>query len=477
MKAHQSENIFKVLKQLKSMTAMEFVRKFTSQSISLICAIVLSLMAALPVIVSLIYREPVEVIGSLTDKEAIQLINIYTLGSLWCQALLYLGFALGLIAVLVCARGIDGRKLPDILHRARLRAALLPLGLLVMLLWSILSALLSGNLRQCFLGDEYRHEGIVTYCLYAVVFIGAIQVSEKHMKWVAEVLCAVCAITGILVITGGRVLPSLFFVDTELRAAMFHNNNHYGYFLAICFPVCFGLILDEQNPTIFQRILRWGEYWLICNAIAYCSCRGSFLGIAAAMIGWDISVYILHKQKWKKCLALNSIFVITILLLHTESTILDRMWNLMKEVDSVQQTQNPGMIEEMGSGRGILWKYGIQFALEKPLFGYGPDNLGYMYSSIQRDLADRPHNELIQFAASLGFPALICYITAIGSHAASFLRCFRRLSVFHLALFASVGSYLVSSMFGNTMYYTTPYYIMMLAFTYRICNPADTERT
>lgn len=458
------------------MTAMEFIRKFTSQSISLICAVVLSLMAALPVIVSLIYREPADIIGSLTDKEAIQLINIYTLGSQWCQALLYLGFALGLMAVLVCARRVDKGKLQDIFRRERLRSALLPWALLLMLLWSILSALLSGNLRQCFLGDEYRHEGIVTYCLYAVVFIGAIQVSQKHMRWVAEVLCAVCAITGILVITGGRIIPGLFFVDMELRAAMFHNNNHYGYFLAICFPVCFGVILDEQNPTIFQRILRWVEYWLICNAIAYCSCRGSFLGIAAAMIGWDISVCILHKQKWKKCLALNIVFILTILLLHTESTIMDRMSSLMMEVDAVQQEQTSNTIEGMGSGRGILWKYGIQFALEKPLFGYGPDNLGHLYSAVQSGLADRPHNELIQFAASLGFPALICYITAIGSHAASFLRCFRRLSVFHLALFASVGSYIVSSMFGNTMYYTTPYYIMMLAFTYRICNPADTER-
>ena len=34
---------------------------------------------------------------------------------------------------------------------------------------------------------------------------------------------------------------------------------------------------------------------------------------------------------------------------------------------------------------------------------------------------------------------------------------------------ASVWSYLVSSMFGNTMYYTTPYFYLLLSMTYRAC--------
>ena len=151
------------------------------------------------------------------------------------------------MAALICAKRIDEGNFKDAFLRDSARASLLPIGLLLMLLWSIPSALLSGNLHQCILGDEYRHEGVLTYFLYALIFIGALQLSEKQMRWVTEILCATCAITGILVITGGRIFQGLFFVDVELRAAMFHNSNHYGYFLAICFPICFGLVLEKKN--------------------------------------------------------------------------------------------------------------------------------------------------------------------------------------------------------------------------------------
>lgn len=482
MKRSQRERVVSAVKKFSTMSATEFVRWFPSQWISLINTGLLILTALLPVLVSLIFQEPLKE-SNLIDIDATNLLNMYAFSAFWYQAILYLGFALGLMAVLVFVRNMENKKFLRCFQWNRIKTSLLPVGLLMMLVWSIPSALLSSNPKLSFLGDGYRHEGVLTYCVYALVFAGALQVSEKHMRWVAEALCATCAFTGILVITGGQVVPGIFYlnkIDNGIRAAMFHNSNHYGYFLAICFPVCFGLILEEQKTSIFRKIARLAECWLICNAIVFSNCRGSFLAVTAAVIGWNISVFILHKPKWKKCLALDLLFVLTILVFYTENSMLDRMHILGKELVQVQQeeinTQVASSIDTIGTNRVLLWRYGIQFALEKPLFGYGLDNLGYKYAVIRNKTFDRPHNELIQFAAYLGIPALIFYVTAIGSHVAAFFRSFRRLSVFHLALFASVGSYLVSSMFGNTMYYTTPYYIMMLAFTYRICNPQCNEK-
>ena len=59
-------------------------------------------------------------------------------------------------------------------------------------------------------------------------------------------------------------------------------------------------------------------------------------------------------------------------------------------------------LNAIGSGRGILLKNAILFANQKPIFGYGPDNLGQAYFDKGITNNDRPHNELIQFAASLG---------------------------------------------------------------------------
>ena len=263
---------------------------------------------------------------------------------------------------------------------------------------------------------------------------------------------------------------------------MFHQYNHYGYFLAICFPVCFGLALQDGKVRLPLRLLRLGEFWLICNAVAFNSVRGSFVAILAALAGWNLAVLIGHRSQWKRLLLLDLVFAVTILWLNTGSTLLERMDFLFREVGQVQQSlpsaaegELTAAIDNLGTERVLLWRLGIQFALEKPLFGYGPDNLGQLYSAVRYNLPDRPHNELIQFAASLGFPALAFYLTAIGSLVTAFFRSFRRLSLFDLALFASVGGYLVSSMFGNTMYYTTPYYIMMLAFTWQICKNRRAE--
>lgn len=65
--------------------------------------------------------------------------------------------------------------------------------------------------------------------------------------------------------------------------------------------------------------------------------------------------------------------------------------------------------------------------------------------------------------------ALIFYLAGLWSHCNAFLRSVNRLSVLELALFAGIVSYLVGSMFGNTMYYTTPYFYLFLGATYRAC--------
>ncbi len=471
-----------IWKQLNEMTARDFIRWVPAQYISLFTAVVLSVIAATPVLISLFFREPTEYLAYLMDGAEDNLLYTYVFGAQWYQMLLMLGFLTALVSVLVIVRRIDSGGLRTLLKPDRIRENLLPTGLVLMLLWSVLSALLSGNPKVCFLGDDYRQEGVLTYFLYAALFIAAMQLTEKHMKWVAEVLCATCAFSGILVITGGKLIPGLFYLEQDLRAAMFHQYNHYGYFLAICFPISFGLALQDGKAALPLRVFRIGSFWLICNAIAFNSVRGSFVAILVALFGWNLAVLIDHRSHWKRLLLLDLLFTLTILGLNTGSTLLERMDFLFREVEQVSQSlptageaEITAAIDNLGTERVLLWRLGIQFALEKPIFGYGPDNLGHLYGAVRYNLPDRPHNELIQFAASLGFPALIFYVTAIGSHVAAFFRSFRKLSIFHLALFASAGCYLVSSMFGNTMYYTTPYYFMMLAFTHRICTRTESE--
>jgi O-antigen ligase len=121
-------------------------------------------------------------------------------------------------------------------------------------------------------------------------------------------------------------------------------------------------------------------------------------------------------------------------------------------------------VNSAGTGRWILWMNGLKFISEKPVLGYGPDNLGKQYAKVKIS-TDRPHNELIQFAASLGIPAAIFYIIAIGSYFLVFLKLRKRASTLEIAILCAVIAYLASSMFGNTMYYTSPFFFMILGLS------------
>ena len=107
------------------------------------------------------------------------------------------------------------------------------------------------------------------------------------------------------------------------------------------------------------------------------------------------------------------IFIGAILHFNTGSTLLDRMVLLAHQLEASREST--AALNNLGSNRWFLWRLGVKYALEKPLFGYGPENLGHLYYTISPDLSDRPHNELIQIAASLGIPALGFYLVGLGS--------------------------------------------------------------
>ena len=136
--------------------------------------------------------------------------------------------------------------------------------------------------------------------------------------------------------------------------------------------------------------------------------------------------------------------------------------NLLFGINSIINSDENA--EFAGSGRWRLWVNGIKFVFEKPLFGYGPENLGYRY--LMEDIKlDRPHNEIIQFAASLGVPAALFYIAALLIHFRNLFRYRKQASVLCIGLYSVVFTYFVSSMFGNTMFYTSPFYFMILGLS------------
>lgn len=129
-----------------------------------------------------------------------------------------------------------------------------------------------------------------------------------------------------------------------------------------------------------------------------------------------ILLLLLGKRKKKKSIIIVIIAFIFVSLLgnitseNVASKNISTFFNDISKVVTKDKESNE--FKKTGSGRMRLWMQGLQFISEKPILGYGPENLGDKYLKCGITM-DRPHNLLIQLATNSGLPGLLLYMSAI----------------------------------------------------------------
>ena len=84
-----------------------------------------------------------------------------------------------------------------------------------------------------------------------------------------------------------------------------------------------------------------------------------------------------------------------------------------------------GISDSAGSGRIFIWKLAFKLIPKYPLIGSGPDT--FLYASAAQEIEDvytifkkshvfmdKAHNEYLQYAVTVGIPALIIYLLFVG---------------------------------------------------------------
>ena len=74
---------------------------------------------------------------------------------------------------------------------------------------------------------------------------------------------------------------------------------------------------------------------------------------------------------------------------------------------------------------------------------------------------DRAHNILLQVSSSIGIPGLIIHIGIIIFIALKCLKIIKKDNVYMMIYFTAF-CYFISSMFGNSMFYTSPYFALLM---------------
>ena len=350
---------------------------------------------------------------------------------------------------------------PDI---KKIRNNILPLCLVLLLLWSLISAFLSKNLSTSFFGSPFRKEGFFAYLAYAGLFcMTAFIKNEKSVRSVLFCHTSAASLVSLLSLCG----------LLEKDIGVFNNQNHYGYYLCMMLPLALGLFISSDKKYGFIYLI---EAMLLTSGLIFCGSMGPFLAVVISVVCFTVFTAILHKKRlWRLLLGVALCALSGIVSAIGSWDIGADMAKMASDIgvaaakiggDTTQETEEA--FNKIGSSRGVLWRYAWQFACERPIFGYGPDCFFDLYYLKTGVLNQRPHNEFLQIAASLGFPALGFYLAGLGSLFVRFIKRFKALSPLQLTLFVCVLSYLISSFFGNTMYYTSPYFFMLLGFCFNL---------
>lgn len=342
-----------------------------------------------------------------------------------------------------------------------------------MLILMLLSTLRNGFTDQALFGDLYRSESLFSFIVYLTIyyFVSSLIDSErvKHV-----LLNGLLAVVGLVAAASLLQLAAIqtgipFFSLPYFKAGhlllgvvgIYQNANHYGYVLAL--SVALSGALFACTAKVLARSLYLALFMLFTAVLVLNDTFGSWLAAFSALL-FLISFFLVRDKKLRCSTVILLGIFIAVSHITAPGQVLNNVSILSRDtmyiLGNVQGHVSSTVAGRAGTGRLKLWKASASLILQRPILGYGVDGIA---APLTAEFGkDRPHNEFLQYAAFFGIPALLCYLSALFSVWSNFWKQRHTASVCTIAAFTAAFGYLVSSCFGNTMYYTTPLFFIML---------------
>ncbi len=308
-------------------------------------------------------------------------------------------------------------------------------------------------------GHPYMYESIYSYMTYPVVyfFCGMFVSSAKMKRGLLYVLLFTAIPQNVLVLVDKWFTPIKYFVGGGEAMAVFHNSNHYGYYLVIVIIVSSILFVYENK--IAWKIFDAVSALLGTMALIVSDILGAYLAVAVVL--FCFAIYCRRKEKarfWYSIGILGGFILVTFIMGLWYPTVTSNFTSIFIDLGAL--IDDPLESDSVGSGRWALWKGTVQHMSESPLLGFGVEGLLNTYG------VGTPHNEFLQYAEFFGIPAMLLYLSAVLVIIFTVLKYSERFSKMTLVCFCASVGYLIGSFFGVTIYYTTPFIYIFLGLTY-----------
>ncbi len=346
---------------------------------------------------------------------------------------------------------------------------------------------------RMFRGTEFRPDGIFMYTCFFVVYVYSSMIKKDSLKkaifainiigFVLVSLIVVQQYYGVIGSAGvkepnafGRYL-SYIYEDWGIRyghyykglTGCFYNQNHVAYYMTVGSMLISALLImsaKAKSKILWSVLAAYSYYAIVIN-----NTFGCYLAVAGSLIITGILIVIKQRERNFKKIAnafspLAIFLAVTIIfgIINSSNNSITNNFSVFKEdIKDVATSENLSE-ENAGSGRMSIWMDTIDMIIEKPIFGWGADNLKAEYVARDESL-DRAHNEPMEIAVANGMPAALAYYAAIALALFMFIKrkdTFTNITT--LAPFMAAVGYLISSMVGVMLFYTAGFFIIMLAF-------------
>ena len=335
--------------------------------------------------------------------------------------------------------------------------------IIILLLISVTSTIFSKNPSLSLFGEGYRKEGLIVYVMYVgFLLLASILKDTKYIKRVIRNIILVALIITVFPLFNSRFTYVNF-------TNVFHNLNHYGYYLMINAMLSAFMFVD--NKKLFNKLLYLLAYIFFTYLLIRNDTFGSYLAILVSLI-FSLIYCLIKKNNRSDISIVFLVFIVTSFLVSNFDIKIGERINFESTKGSIARNfiflknditgfvdKDEEVMNKAGSYRGILWKAALNYTLDHPLVGGGMECLKD-YSTAKK-VNDRPHNIVLQVSSFIGIPGAIIYLGLIIYIAISNLKILKGNTVY-MVIYVTAMCYFISSMFGNSMYYTSPYFMILL---------------
>ena len=283
---------------------------------------------------------------------------------------------------------------------------------------------------------------------------------KDNIKYLFRLFIIVSSIIAFLVLLQSCKIYIPFFEYGGKRLGLFmgpfYHPNHYGYYLTITLMANVGLFYLEKSKKVKIALLL--SFALQSYALVLDNTFACFLSVMVGLICFIVFNWIRNKKTHIIDFSFIIIlFVVALLVLLTPyQSVFSEFVKISKDVGDIATNTDA---DHAGSGRWHLWKVSFETILDHPIFGIGSD----MSNPIMFDhICDRPHNEFIQYALFYGIPGFLLYFGLLVSIMLPDLINIKKIRKETFFCFIITIAYLFNSLFGNTIYYITPLFIIIL---------------